>query len=166
MEPTPRIILSCCCSAFALLACTPPPRTLSPPTETTRAYDLESARAAPEFSAPLADSGRARAVVSACRLSVTESVGCRTSDIEAVIAPVRSRIESCRGTTGGKLRIRVHEAAGKLAFDVEPGMSLDPTEKQCVLDALATIHEGVSSTVWTGASVPPTGFTSLITIEW
>ena len=45
-------------------------------------------------------------------------------------------------------------------------MSLDPTEKRCVLEALATLHEDESSTAWTGLNVRPTGFTSLITIEW
>lgn len=149
--------------AGALLGCTPPS---TQPVVTSRSYDLASASSASGASANLSDRGSAPSTASACRLTVTESVGCRSSQIEALIAPARSRIEACRGTTGGKLRIRVRHDGGKVAFDVEPGSSLDPTEKQCVLDALATIHEGVASTVWSGASVPPTGFTSLITIEW
>ena len=54
----------------------------------------------------------------------------------------------------------------KLAFDVAPGSSLDPTEKKCVLEGLSTIVVDESSTAWAGLNVRPTGFTSLLTIEW
>lgn len=103
-----------------------------------------------------------------CRLTVTESEGCGDADVEALIAPARPRIEECRGARGGKLRVRVQRtAAGKLAFHVEPGSSLDPRERQCVLDALSTVEAAENKTAWTGgANVPPTGFTSHIVIEW
>ncbi|MDB4939338.1 MAG: hypothetical protein JWP87_6310 [Labilithrix sp.] len=117
------------------------------------------ARNAPAGEGPSAPASR-------CRLTVTDTEGCGPRDVEALLAPVRTRLESCRGASGGKLRVRVRKVAGKLAFDVEPGSSLDPTEKQCVLDALSTIHDDESATAWTGLNVRPTGFTSLITIEW
>lgn len=64
------------------------------------------------------------------------------------------------------MRVR-REPAGKLAFDVTPATSLDPTERRCVLDALESLNQSESATAWTGGtSVPPTGFTSLLTIEW
>jgi hypothetical protein len=55
---------------------------------------------------------------------------------------------------------------GKLSFDLQPGSSLDPTERRCLLDALATLDVDESAPAWTGLNVRPTGFTSLITIEW
>lgn len=98
---------------------------------------------------------------------MTDTQGCGTGDVEALVAPVRPRIEHCRGASGGKVQIRVHrEAGGRLAFAVEPGTSLDPTERKCVLDALATIAADESATAWSGPNVRPTGFTSLLTIEW
>ena len=85
----------------------------------------------------------------------------------SLVEPVRSRVEHCRSTAGGKLVVRVQKAqSGKLAFDVAPGSSLDPMEKKCVLEALSTLDVDESSTAWAGLNVKPTGFTSLLTIEW
>jgi len=98
---------------------------------------------------------------------VTDTQGCQPNQVEAMVEPVRSRIEHCRGTSGGKLTVRVRNAAGKLAFDVAPGTTLDPTEKKCVMDALTSLQQSESSTAWAQApAIPPTGFTSLLTIEW
>jgi hypothetical protein len=82
--------------------------------------------------------------------------------------PVRARVEHCRSTAGGKLVVRVQRTApnGKLAFDLAPSSSLDPLEKKCVLDALSKLDIDESSTAWAGLNVPPTGFTSLLTVEW
>jgi hypothetical protein len=99
---------------------------------------------------------------------VTDTEGCEPSQVTDLVSPVRSQIEHCRGASGGKLIVRVRKApAGKLAFDVAPGTSLDPTERKCVLDALNSLPQTESSTAYTGgASFPPTGFSSLLTIEW
>jgi hypothetical protein len=100
-------------------------------------------------------------------VTVTDTEGCGSGDVEALIAPVRPQIERCRGASGGKLRVRVRKAAGgKLAFGIEPGSSLDPSEQKCVLEALASLDADESSTAWAGLNVRPTGFTSLLTIEW
>ncbi|HSO35779.1 MAG TPA: hypothetical protein VLT33_24790 [Labilithrix sp.] len=116
---------------------------------------------------PLAAPEGPPAPASRCRLTVTDTEGCGPADVEKIIEPVRPRLERCRTTTGGKLLVRVRKAGrGRLAFDLEPGSSLDPTEKRCVLDALASLEVDESSTAWTGLNVRPTGFTSLITIEW
>ena len=101
-----------------------------------------------------------------CRITATETQGCGKSEVEALVAPVRPRIESCRHGSGGKLRVRVHESGGKLAFDAQAGSSLDPADKQCVLEALSTLNDTTSTNLSFGPSVPPTGFTSLLTIEW
>lgn len=105
-----------------------------------------------------------------CRLTVTDTEGCQPAEVEALVEPVRARIEHCRGASGGKVTIRVRRdpgARGRLAFDVAPGTSLDPTERKCVLDALNALQENESSTAWTGgAAIPPSGFSSLLTIEW
>ena len=81
---------------------------------------------------------------------------------------VRPRIEACRGSSGGKVRIRiVHAPAGGFTFRVLPGSSLDPTERECILDALSTLNEtGTSTGTFQGTSIPPTGFTSQLTVEF
>ena len=103
-----------------------------------------------------------------CRLTVTNTEGCQPNEVEVLVAPARSRIEHCHAGGAGKLNVRVRRApGGKLAFDLAPGPSLDPTEKKCVLDALNSLSQNEPSTANTGGvSIPPTGFTSLLTIEW
>lgn len=124
-------------AACALVACTPVAPTRSPTTVTGADEGTGAALASP--TAP-----------------------------ESLVAPVRTRVEHCRATSsGGKLLIRVQKApGGKLAFDVAPGSSLDPTEKKCVLEALSTLDVDESSTAWAGWNLKPTGFTSLLTVEW
>lgn len=153
------------CTILASLACgvTAPSRS---PATTTAAAEPISAPRAPDRATDASTLVGPPAPPQRCRLTVTDTKGCGPRDVEALVAPVRTRIENCHGSSGGKLRIRVSKAAGKLAFDIEPGSSLDPTERQCVLDALSTIHEDESSTAWSGVGLRPTGFTSLITIEW
>ena len=100
-----------------------------------------------------------------CRLTATEAQGCGATEVESLLEPARVRLERCLGPTGGKIRVRVRDVNGKLAFEIEPGSSLDIMQRQCVLEALATIHDETSSPS-TGATVRPTGFTSLLTIDW
>lgn len=153
-------------AASLVLACTAPAPTRSRPTTTAADHAL---------SAPLARTGAGNGIPAdatpapapRCRLSVTDAEGCGPGDVETLIEPVRPRIERCRTGPGGKLRVRVRKAgSGKLAFDVEPGTTLNPAEQQCVLAALSTLDVNESSTAWAGLNVRPTGFTSLITIEW
>jgi hypothetical protein len=154
-------LLSC-----TIFACTPQAPTRSRPT-TTAADKALDAPSAPIGGGNVATLAGPPAPAPRCRLTVSDSVGCTTGDVETLIAPARPRLERCRNTAGGKIRVRVHSiGGGKLAFDVEPDSSLDPTEKRCVLDSLSTLGIDESSTAWTGLNVRPTGFTSLLTIEW
>jgi hypothetical protein len=148
-----------------ILGCGSPAPPLSAPT-TTAAAEHEGAPRAPAGAASAPTAEGPPTAPSRCRLTVTNTEGCGPHDVEELLAPARTRLENCRRASGGKLLVRVRKAAGRLAFDLEPGSSLDPTEKQCVLEALSTIHDDESSTAWTGLNIRPTGFTSLITIEW
>ena len=156
-------------------ACTPRPPS-SPPVVTAASTDAgaPTARAAATTAPPPAP---ASTIVEGppppaprCRLTVTDTAGCQPEQVADMVSPVRSRIEHCRGATGGKLTVRVQRVpGGKVVFDAAPGTSLDPRERTCVLDALNSLYkEGDSTTTpWTGGSaLPPTGFTSLLTIEW
>jgi hypothetical protein len=153
-------------TGFGLLACTPLAPTRSGPT-TTAADEALRAPPAPVGTANGATLAGPPPPAPRCRLTVTDTEGCKPGDMETLVEHVRPQLERCRTTGGGKVRVRVRRVAGgKLAFDTEPGSSLDPTEQHCVLDALSTLDVDESSTAWTGLNVRPTGFTSLLTIEW
>jgi hypothetical protein len=160
--PRPLGLFAATLAALGLFACGTPP----PAATTTGAAEPFVATGSPGSAsrAPVVE-GPPRPAPR-CRLTATDTEGCGPRDVEELVAPVRPRLERCRSTSGGKLTVRVRRSAGKLAFDVEPGSSLDPTERQCVLDALASLDADESSTAWAGLNVKPTGFTSLLTIEW
>lgn len=150
------------CSAVFGIACGSPPTTHAAPASAPAPAPVTATPApqhAPNASTPEGSS----ATGPRCRFSVTNTLGCAPSRVEALIEPIRPRIEACHGSGGGKVRIRVRQADGKLAFEVEPGTSLDPTEKRCVLDALSTIRDSEQPS---GPDVKASGFTSLITVEW
>ena len=157
-------------------ACGAPPAPTSPPVATTTAATEARAPGAPVgASGASVQTAPASRIVEGpppaaprCRLTVTETDNCRPNDVEALVAPARSRLERCRGASGGKLIVRVRKApGGKLAFDVAPGTSLYPTERTCAMDALNSLQQSESSTAWTGGtSIPPSGFSSLLTVEW
>ncbi len=151
------------------------PAASRPSATATAATDARGPRAAAGASGAPAQAAPAASVVEGppppaprCRLTVTETDNCRPNDVEALVAPVRSRLERCRGASGGKLIVRVRKMpGGTVAFDVAPGTSLDPTERKCALDALNSLQQSESSTAWTGGtSIPPSGFSSLLTIDW
>lgn len=160
--PSPRIFALAACT---MIACGAPVGPRSVPTLTAAPATVTAPPTGADASSAATLDG---ALVPAprCHLTVTETQGCEPPDVETLLAPARSRIEGCRGPSGGKLRIHVRQTAGKLAFDITPDSSLDPKARQCVLDALSTLHADESSTAWSGLYVRPTGFTSLITIEW
>jgi hypothetical protein len=166
----------------------PAPATSPPKTTTTSAADVRAARApaaasaapappsAPATIIAPADAAHAATIVEGpprpaprCRLTVTETDGCQQDEVEVIGERVRPSIEHCRGSNSGKLNVRLWRgASGKLGFDLVPGPSLDPTERTCIYDALNKLFKDTDSmTAWTGgAALPPTGFTSLLTIEW
>ena len=156
-------------------ACGAPLSPESPSATTTAFTDARAPRASAGASGAPAQTVPASTIVDGppppaprCRLTVTETENCQPHDVEALVAPVRSRLERCRGSSGGKLLVRVRKLpGGRLAFDVAPGTSLDPTERKCALDALNSLPQSESSTAWTGGpSIPPSGFSSLLTVEW
>lgn len=102
----------------------------------------------------------------AAQITVTEIGGTTPERTGVLFAPAHDSLETCRGATGGKLRVRVHtKADGTLGVEAEPGSSLDPQARRCVLDAL----QGASLTDLANAGGPvikPTGFTAIVTVEW
>jgi len=82
------------------------------------------------------------------------------------IALSRQRIEECAGGKSGKIFIHLRSTDGKLTFDVEPHETLDPTERRCILDALAALPAESYPVGSTPGQPRSAGFTSLVTLEW
>jgi hypothetical protein len=85
----------------------------------------------------------------------------------ALPAAAQARLERCHERGGGKLRVRVKGAGAKRVLEAEPGSSLHPTERRCVLDSLSALRDDeIGGSLGSGAVVPATGFSSLLTVEW
>ena len=54
----------------------------------------------------------------------------------------------------------------RLAAILAKGATLDPTAHRCVLEALSTVDLPDTAANAGGPAVPPSGFTSLITLSW
>lgn len=84
-----------------------------------------------------------------------------------VPANTQSQLEACHAKGGGKVRVRITRQGDKRSLAIEPGSSLDPTERHCVLEALQALRDDeIGGSLGSGATVPATGFTSLLTVEW
>jgi hypothetical protein len=99
-------------------------------------------------------------------LVFTEIRGLTAEQTGALFAPTQDRLETCRPSTGGKLVVQLRSEGGRVVPQVVPGASLDPSAQRCVLETLSQTHINESSNLATGAYVRPTGFTSILSIEW
>ncbi len=152
---------------------TPPTTRAAPPlvpTDSTSAATTVDARSASDAGAAqaMAREDAGVSVVTSLRSSlIFSNIKGITGDQTAVLfTPTAQAIEACRGPRGGKLVVRLHTEKRKLVAEPQLGSSLDPAARQCVLDALTASQIDESSNLASGVMVRPTGFTSLLTIEW
>jgi hypothetical protein len=83
-----------------------------------------------------------------------------------IFAPVQEPVEKCTPPRPGVLQVRVASHGGRAAVHLVPGSTVDPTTRQCVMDALAAID--------IGSALPPSGqpsadardFASTVDISW
>ncbi|MEO8798925.1 MAG: hypothetical protein ABI551_13640, partial [Polyangiaceae bacterium] len=112
------------------------------------------------------DAGPSAVALVHSSLLFTNITGATGDQTAVLFAPTAQAIDACRGSRGGKLVVRLHTEKRKLVAEPQLGSSLDPAARQCVLDALTASQIDPSSNLAAGAMVRPTGFTSLLTIEW
>jgi hypothetical protein len=87
--------------------------------------------------------------------------------LEAALQPARERVARCLPTSSGKLEIVVTRyQGGSVQLSIAPSASLDPTARDCVLEALSTVDIEQAGGSVGGPAIPPTGYTSLIRISW
>jgi hypothetical protein len=113
----------------------------------------------PEAAAP-----PAKAPVQHGELMVTDAQGRSAEEISAIFAPAVEPMHRCAPGSGGKINIRVERREGSLHLSVEPGASLDPTARECVLDALAVVE--LDETGANTGVTRPSGFTSILSVSW
>jgi hypothetical protein len=53
-----------------------------------------------------------------------------------------------------------------LHVTAQPGTSLDPTQRSCAVEALTRAFGTETASNVGGPAVPPSGFTSLLTVRW
>jgi hypothetical protein len=100
------------------------------------------------------------------RLEVERVEGVASARLHALLEPALERARQCLPGRGGKLHIRVTSRESRLVVSAEPGHSLDPTARACVLEALTTVSLEETASNAGGPGVPPSNFTSLVTVSW
>lgn len=99
-------------------------------------------------------------------LRVTDVSGRTAEEMGSVFAPTQEALETCTPGSAGKVEIRVQKVGSTTHFHLEPGTSLDPVKRHCVLEALALSNVDDAPALNSGANVRPTGFTSVLTLSW
>jgi hypothetical protein len=100
------------------------------------------------------------------RVSVTEANGLDPAVVSKVYSAARESLGHCHQPGGGTVHVRIVRQGLSLHMHIEPGATLDPTAHQCVLEALSTVELPDTAGNGGGPAVPPSGFTSLITLSW
>jgi hypothetical protein len=102
----------------------------------------------------------------AIQLTVAETNGLSPALVTRAYEAAREPLRVCQQAGGGKVNVRIARGEGRFHLDVEPGASLDPTARHCVLEALSTVELEDTAGNMGGPTVKPSGFTSLITVSW
>ena len=92
--------------------------------------------------------------------------GASASAAGVAFAPVQEPVERCLPPRPGVLRVRVASEAGRTAVQVAPGSTVDPTTRQCMLDALAFIDVAAVLPAGGTPSADARDFASTVNISW
>ncbi len=100
------------------------------------------------------------------RLSPNPSEENSPKQLRSVSLQSDQRRLRCFAGTTGKVNVVVTRHDNAILLGFEPGVSLDPTVRDCLLETLSTYDlEDTGSNVG-GTSIPPTGYTSIIQVSW
>ncbi len=107
----------------------------------------------------------AGATPSTMHVEVTESKGVSSAQLQPLVQ-AKAPLHQCHNGAGGKINVRVTRKDNTTNMSVEPGASLDPEARHCVLEALSTLGLEETGGNVAGPGGKPSGFTSLITLSW
>lgn len=100
------------------------------------------------------------------RLRVDDAEGVPRERVEKIFARAPIAVQRCAHGTEGKISLRVSTRDGALHVDVLPGAALDQSTLDCARDALRAIYDEENASTAGGPNVPPSGFTSIVTVSW
>lgn len=150
----PLLVVSLVAGAAACAHRSPPPVDLSPKPGTATALEVTQAHVYLE--------NRTQA-----RLEVSEVEGVSPGALQARLAPAAEPLHRCiPGRSPGKIILRVAKRDGVLSVIPVPGVTLDDAGRSCVFEALSRVELTETGSNTGGVSIPPSGFTSLVTVAW
>jgi len=114
---------------------------------------------------PAAEAGAAKQG-DGVQLTVSEALGLDPAIVGQVYGQARESLGHCHQPGGGTVHVSVVKRGASLQMHIEPGATLDPLAHRCVLEALSTVELPDTAANAGGPAVPPSGFTSLITLTW
>jgi hypothetical protein len=100
------------------------------------------------------------------RLEVREAEGLPPERVRTMFTSALEPLQKCLPGAPGKLDMRVARVDGAVRFTIQPDPSLDPTARECALQALGTAYMDDTASRVGGPSIPPTNFTSLLSLSW
>ncbi|MEO6577226.1 MAG: hypothetical protein ABIP89_25480 [Polyangiaceae bacterium] len=119
---------------------------------------------APSASIATADAGATAS--SGVRVEVSESKGVTSEQLAPMVLPAKEPLKHCHNGAGGKINVRVTRKDNATNMSVEPGASLDPEARHCVLETLSALGLEETGGNVAGPGGRPSGFTSLISVSW
>jgi hypothetical protein len=99
-------------------------------------------------------------------LEIEQVEGATASELRAIFQPALEPVRRCLAGSAGKLNVRLTNRSGGLEISVAPGESLSPTARACVLEALTAVYLEATGANVGGPGLPPSGFTSLVSVSW
>jgi hypothetical protein len=135
-------------------------------------------RAQPSKPAPTADAGALaretvepppsppRERVESLLLWIENVEGTTAATAGVMFAPAQELVERCLPAQPGVLRVRVARQAGRTDVVVEPESKVDPTNRQCVHDALAAMDLRAGSSADGGAPSDVPSLSCTVHISW
>lgn len=156
--------------ALTLAACTfgggpphrPEPAPLAPPSATSTAPTSPPETPAEPAFGP-------RAIPADPRLptvDVEDASGKPRKGPEAALSPVRKQMKECVGGKTGVVRVRVTSSKNRTSMAIEPGSGMTDASNRCVLETLSTIDVDDVLSQGSPSDRPPSGFTSVLRVEW
>ncbi len=106
------------------------------------------ASATPTATAPARP---ARPVPLEVELEIRRADGLEPKAVRSLLVPALAGLHQCAPGSGGKINVEVAVVDGRIKVTVAPGDSLDPTLRECVLQALSQVDVGDI-----GADIPGT----------